>query len=163
MFSSVFPSSLMRPRRQSLQCTCKVWKVFCPQNTGFPSEQRWLVGNRKWSCVITVSHWEGQHDVTEHTAINSHIHSISCHRRPGYRYVVWFFCFFFTFFNVSVFFSWFWAFFTFSDFVPPSCPLLSVHSQRAVDGRFLPGLILARRLVVNIWIAALPELNVDVR
>lgn len=36
--------------------------------------------------------------------------------------------------------------------VPLSSPLLPTDSPRAVDGHFLPGLILACRLALNTWI-----------
>ena len=68
-----------------LYAKCK--KHFVHKTQDSPSDERWLMGNRKWSRVITVSQRERQHDVIEPSAIHRHIHTISCHHRPGYTQV----------------------------------------------------------------------------
>lgn len=52
-----------------LQLHIKCRKAFFLLDTGFTSEERGLMGNRKWSIVITVSHQEGQHDAIKLTHI----------------------------------------------------------------------------------------------
>lgn len=65
------------------------------------------------------------------------------------------------FFSLSLCFfllSWIKAFLTSSNSVHVSCPLLPIHSHWALDGHFLPGLILACILTWTTWMMTLPDL-----
>lgn len=73
-----FPPLVWGPKTDQhcfLWVTCKVEKAFGPLSMG----ERWPMGDRKWSCVITVSHQEQQiwcH--WTHCRLWTHAHSISC-------------------------------------------------------------------------------------